>query len=337
LIFLDLCGTFYQGKVPSKLLAMTSKFMYNVLVMKDFVGNTVAIKYIESAVSTGNVSHAYLFCGPANVGKTTAAQHMAKLLLCEGDNPLSCDACESCKLMAAGNHPDFFFLDTEAVLVADIRELVGSLDLKPYRGQGKVALVTHAEKLTNQALNAFLKTLEEPSDKTTIILTAENSRNLLPTIVSRARMVNFSLVAERPIFEYINGELGIKKDIAKTMSTLAAGRVGAAVHMAEDPEKPAEMQRLAADFSRIYKSQDIYEKISYADILVKDKEALGGKLQDIELAVRAEMVATAPNISNKAKIGEFTAMLDKLMISREMIAKNANAKLVVEGLLLGSI
>lgn len=308
-----------------------------MVAMKDFVGNAATIKYLEQAVAGDNLTHAYLFCGPESVGKTKVGVYFARLLLCEGDNPLICTDCPSCKLFTSGNHPDFFHFDQEAVLVDEIRELVSSLDLRSYRGRGKVVLISHAERLTNQALNSFLKTLEEPTSQTTIILTTENKKNLLPTIVSRARMVNFGLSDNKQVFELLNGELGVKKDEAAKIVKLAAGRVGVAVRLAANPEQAGEIMKLIEDFSRAYRSQDIYEKISYADTLSKEKDMLPVRLQYLELAARGELMDLSASGLNKERASGLIEMMDKIARSQEMINGNANTKLVMEGLLLGSI
>lgn len=311
--------------------------MYNVVAMKDFVGNANTIKYLEEAVSTGSVSHAYLFCGPGNVGKTKAAKHFARLLLCTGENPQKCTDCPSCKLFEKGNHPDFFHLDSDTVLVDEVRELVNSLDLKPYMGKKKVALISHAENLTNQALNSFLKTLEEPAADTTIVLTTENPKNLLPTIVSRARQVNFGFTSDKMIFELLNGDLAVVKAQATVITSLAAGRPGVATTLASNKEVSEEILSLAKDFNRIYRSTDIYEKISYAEKMSKDKETLSAKLENLEIAARAELINEKINESNKVKVEDLVQMLDNIALSRERLAANASAKLTLEGLLLGSL
>jgi DNA polymerase-3 subunit delta' len=305
--------------------------------MKDFIGNAATIKYLEASVSGNSMSHAYLFCGPKNVGKTKAGEYVAKLLLCESVDPQGCTGCTSCKLIEKGNHPDFFHLDNEKVLVDEVRDLVSSLDLKSYFGKGKVALISHAENLTNQALNSFLKTLEEPSAKTTIILTSENPKNLLPTIVSRARQVNFGLSSDKQIYELLNGELGVVRAEATLITGLAAGRPGVAVFLSNNRENVAEMNITAKDFNRIYRSTDIYEKISYAEKMSKEKDSLSIKLDNLELMTRAELMNGKITKANKAKVDELILTIDNISKSRDRLAANANAKLVIEGLLIGSI
>jgi DNA polymerase-3 subunit delta' len=311
------------------------------MAMKSIVGNEKTLSYLNKSVLEDNLSHAYLFCGPESVGKTKTAIALAKQLLCEGTNPSSCNDCPSCKLFVNGNHPDFFQLDHDPILVEEIRELVNSLELRPYRGRGKVALLSHAEKLTTQALNAFLKTLEEPTSQTTIILTTENKKNLLPTIVSRARLVNFCLVPEKQIFEHLNSGLGVKKDVAQSICGLAAGRIGVAISLFEGESAIADTMEQTTDFSKVYRSQDIFEKISYANSVSRDKDSLISKLQAIELWARGELLGLSARDGNrdgnKEKINEMVALMDNIAKSRELIKQNVNAKLVIEGLLLGSL
>jgi len=311
--------------------------VYNVVVMKDIVGNSTTIKYLKDSVAGDNLSHAYLFCGPENVGKTKAGIGLAKMILCEGTNPLECSTCPSCMLFGSGNHPDFHFLDKDAVLVEDIRELTGALELRPYRGKAKVALIPHAEKLTTQALNSFLKTLEEPTTQTVIILTTENKKNLLETIVSRARMVNFSLVSDKQIYEFLNGELGVKKAETEQIVGLAGGRIGYAVTLSTDEGMATDITTLTTEFMRAYKSADIYEKMIFADKLSKDKELLGSRLSGLEMSVRGELLRAAAGSSKTFSPGELLTLLGRLAKSAEAIRRNANIKLVIEGLLLGSI
>lgn len=311
--------------------------MYNVVTMKDFVGNKSTIEYIRKAVASDNLSHAYLFCGPEGVGKTKAGIYFAKLLLCESEKPLNCNSCPSCKVFAAGNHPDFFHLDSDTVLVDEVRALVSSLDLKPYMGKAKVALISHAEKMTTQALNSLLKTLEEPTVHTTIILTTENQKNLLPTIVSRARALNFGLATEKQIYELLNGELGVKRDEATIFSRLASGRAGVATRLSQEPEAANEILALSSEFNRVFKSQDIYEQITFADKLAGSKDHLLSNLANLELATRSDLMSINYKEPNKTKVTDLISMLDGIARSREMLAANANAKLVMESLLLRSI
>lgn len=306
--------------------------MYNVGAMKDIVGNAATTKYLADSVAGDNLSHAYLFCGPENVGKTKAGIAFARLILCEGETPVTCTTCPSCKLFAGGNHPDFHFLDRDAVVVEDIRELTSALELRPYRGKAKVALITHAERLTTQALNSFLKTLEEPTTQTIIILTTENKRNLLETIVSRSRLVQFGLASDKQIYELLNGELGVKRAEAEKIVSLVGGRVGYAVTLSEDKDMATDLIVLTNEFMRVYKSADIYEKMTFADMLSKDKDLLPVRMQNLEMAVRSELLRNAD-----VKPDEMLGLLTKLAKSTKMIRQNANVKLVMEGLLLGSI
>ncbi len=310
--------------------------MYNVVAMRDIVGNAAIIKYLGDSACENNLSHAYLFCGPECVGKTKAGLDFARLILCEGSNPADCTECPSCKLFESGNHPDFHYIDKDTVLVDEIRELTNALELKPFRGKAKVALISHAERLTVQALNSFLKTLEEPAPHTVIILTTENKKNLLETIVSRSRLVNFGLVPDKQIYELLNTELGVKRTDAEQIVNLAGGRIGYAITLAADKELATDTINVTSEFLRAYRSVDIHEKVAFADKLSKEKDSLEPKLQNVEMAVRSELLRLSGDTKN-VRTGELLTLLNRLTKSVEMIRRNANTKLVIEGLLLGSI
>jgi DNA polymerase-3 subunit delta' len=305
--------------------------------MKDIIGNTATIKYLKDSIKGDNLSHAYLFCGPENVGKTKIGLGFARLILCEGEDPFTCTECPSCKLFVSGNHPDFHYIDKEMVSVDEIRELSNTLELKPFRGKSKVALISHAEKLTTQALNSFLKTLEEPTPHTVIILTTENKKNLLETIVSRSRMVNFGLVPDKQIYEFLNSELEVKRSMAEQIVNLAGGRIGHAITLSADQELTVNIASLASEFLRTYRSQDIHDKITFADKISKEKDSLDFKLQSLEMAIRGELMQVSSENIKNTKTGELVTLLDRLTKSAEMIRKNGNTRLIMEGLLLGSI
>src|ERR1051326_2085116 len=135
---------------------------------------------LEKQLATKNLSHAYLFKGPSGVGKRTLALELAKQILA-GEN--------------LSTHPDFQMLDASGEIVMEqALEFLERLHLKPFIGQKKVAVINHAQNLNTASSNALLKTLEEPSPSTIIILIAEGA--VLPTIISRCQVFNFNAFTE---------------------------------------------------------------------------------------------------------------------------------------------
>ncbi len=159
------------------------------------------MEFFRRAVNTDKLAHAYLFLGPQGLGKTLLAKNLAKFLNCE--NPVMqdnrkvdcCDLCNSCHKIEGRNHPDIHWLEpagrANKISIDNIRSVQKEISLKAYEGKWKVFIILEAQKMTEQAANCLLKTLEEPPGSSLIILSAEGLSGLLPTIVSRCQLIKF--------------------------------------------------------------------------------------------------------------------------------------------------
>lgn len=160
-------------------------------------GHDAARRQLLAAHQRGRLAHAYLFVGPAGVGKRLFAKELTKALLCDRPPaPLSaCDACPSCTQVEAGTHPDYFTVakpeDKHELPIDSVRAFCGQLGLKPARGPRKVGLVEDADDFNEESANCFLKSLEEPPPGSVLILRATSTERQLPTILSRCQAVRF--------------------------------------------------------------------------------------------------------------------------------------------------
>ena len=170
---------------------------------KDVVGHNNIIEYIENAVTSGNISHAYILNGEKGSGKKLLAKLFAMSLQCENreDDGDACGECRSCKQAQNNNHPDIIRVTHEkpsTISVDDIREQVNNdIVIKPYQGPYKIYLIPEADKMSVQAQNALLKTIEEPPEYAVIILMTRNAEVLLPTIRSRCVMLKLRNIRDR--------------------------------------------------------------------------------------------------------------------------------------------
>lgn len=178
-----------------------------------------------------------LLSGPQGLGKRLVAFWYAAWLNCK-ERPADYDCqCSSCRKLLKGNHPDLLLLERVpgklSLGVGDVREGLSQLNTLPYEGGYRVWVIADAEKLTDEAQNALLKTLEEPPRRTVIVLVTCQESALLPTVLSRCRIARF-----RPVSPAALGELllarGVLADTAPVLARLAEGRPGAALRLAQD-------------------------------------------------------------------------------------------------------
>ena len=225
--------------------------------LSDLVGQTRATTVLRNAIRRGHVAHAYLFRGPAGVGKSTAAQLFAEALNCEGPSRATtgegCGTCRSCQLTAAGSHPDVWtvtFLVERGRRKTEIsidqirrnpkkrgeapRPIVQDAILRPVLGRHKIYLINPAEKMSDEGQNALLKLLEEPPPYAVLILVTSQPDALLPTTLSRCQQVAFQLAGTGAIAAHLE-TLGADPAEAASLAALSGGRVGWAVSAARQP------------------------------------------------------------------------------------------------------
>ena len=215
-------------------------------------GQPSALALVRRAVESERPPHALLLVGPTGVGKMTLAMDLAAGLLCLAAEPADrpCTECAACRKVAHGNHPDLHLFAPEGagqqIRVAQIQGLAADLALLPLEGRFRVAIIESAHRMNIDAQNALLKTLEEPPARVALILAADDSAGLLPTVVSRCARARLGPVATEPITELL-AERGLADAArAASLARLASGRPGVAMALAAQPEATVVQSRLAA-------------------------------------------------------------------------------------------
>jgi DNA polymerase III subunit delta' len=226
------------------------------------VGHEWAVDALRRSIVAGRAAHAYLLAGPASVGKALLALRLAQALNCEHGGPDPCLECRACKRIARGNHPDVRVagMATQAaglkpeeaarqkdLKIDTVREWQRDINLRPYEGRRRVFILHDAEKLTEAAANAMLKTLEEPPPYATIVLVANTSGDLLPTIVSRCQPLKLRPAPRATVAAALRERYNLAAGDADLLAAWSGGRVGWALRMVELPEElEARQEQLAA-------------------------------------------------------------------------------------------
>lgn len=197
---------------------VVSALKYRPSTFRDVVGQEALTTTLLNAIKEDKLSHAYLFCGPRGVGKTSCARIFAKTINCEHRTPEgeACNECSEC--IAANEQRSYNIFELDAASnnsVDDIRNLIDQVYIAPTTGKYRVYIIDEVHMLSSSAFNAFLKTLEEPPAHAIFILATTEKQKVLPTIISRCQVYDFRRITSDDIarhLEYVAQDKGIKAD-----------------------------------------------------------------------------------------------------------------------------
>ncbi|MDI3339133.1 MAG: DNA polymerase III subunit delta' [Sphaerobacter sp.] len=214
------------------------------------VGHAVAVDLLARATRTGQVAHAYLITGPEGIGRFTLARTVAQALLCAAaPERRPCGDCSACQRVARGVHPDVSVISRETqaaseergdakhtrISIETIRNLRATIALRPMEGRWRVAIITESERLSRDAFDALLKTLEEPPPFVVLLLIATEAEALPDTIRSRCQPVPLEPLSRSAVAAELTRR-GVPAAQATTIASLTRGRIGHALALAADPE-----------------------------------------------------------------------------------------------------
>ncbi|MDR1773778.1 MAG: DNA polymerase III subunit delta' [Clostridioides sp.] len=222
------------------------------------IGQDFAKKYLINSIKTQKLNSSYLFEGIDGIGKKKTALEFSKILL-EVENPQ--------------NSSDFndIFPEGQSVKIEQIRKLESDIVLKP-RGNYKIYIINDAQKMTHQAQNALLKTLEEPPSYAVIILISNNKNALLETIVSRCDSIKFSPISKNDTIEFLKSKF-IDENKSKVLASFASGSLQRALDLAEN-EEFSEMRRILDENLKIIFNKDVVSIMELANNLTKYKNKI---------------------------------------------------------------
>lgn len=247
---------------------------------KDIIGQDNIKKHLQEGITKGKLSHAYIINGETGSGRHLIASALTKSLLCEnrtaeGD---ACGICKSCMQVDSGNHPDLHFITHEkaTISVEDIRsQLVNDIEIKPYSSSHKIYVIPDANKMTEAAQNALLKTIEEPPEYAMVILLTEIYETLLETIRSRCIILNTRPLGKEEITQYLIKNLQMEPERASIAAGFCQGNVGKAIHFASSDD----FQEMKSDTLNLLKKIDETD-ITEVMTLIKELSTRKGKINE---------------------------------------------------------
>ena len=229
---------------------------------------------------SGRMAHATLLTGESGVGKRTMARLLGQGLMCKADGDRPCGVCRDCRRFAAQTHPDAFFPAPapreKTIKIDSLREMIDALSRHSLEGGRRVILMENAERMTPQAQNCLLKTLEEAQEGTYFLLTADQETALLPTIRSRCRVIRVQPWEDSRVEQALLSR-GIPPDRARALSRYCEGSLGRALQMQEDETYWQARELVRRTFLSVRKTADL----PAAAQLLKDQKDNGERLLDI--------------------------------------------------------
>ena len=216
------------------------------------------MEQLMRSAQAGRIVHALLFCGPHGTGKKSMAEIFARSLLCSASGNRPCDACPGCKKLLEGVHPDVHRVAPEknTIRIHQIRELVEKLSLASYEGGKKIAIIDRADSMNENAQNALLKTLENPTGDTVFFLLTDTPGALLPTIISRCLQLRFHCLETEECAAVLERR-GMEKERARLLAALAQGSVGRALEIGGDGEYLELRRRVIDALEGLHKMEDV--------------------------------------------------------------------------------
>ena len=263
---------------------------------ESIIGNKETRNYLLNSVLKNTVSQSYLFNGSEGIGKNLIAKEFAKRLLCVGEKNDECK-CKSCQSFDGSNHPDFVVIneDETTIKIEQIRELTSKVIEQPIISGKKVYIINHADKMTVEAQNCLLKTLEEPPRFAVIILITSNLNLILPTIKSRCMKINFLNISNEELKKYAIEKIGYSQ-VTDNLLKSFNGSIGKAVLQKENQEKFQQVENIISYLSTkdiidvlneskvIYDKENIYKLLEYMIVCLYSKKEENIKYLDcIEL------------------------------------------------------
>ena len=326
----------------------------------DIIDQKRVTQHLQNALKTEKVSHAYILEGEKKAGKKFIAGIFAKTLLCANRQEINglieaCGECHSCIQCDNNDNPDLKVIIHEkpgSIGVDEIRtQICDDVYIKPYASPYKIYIVPDGEKMTIQAQNALLKTLEEPPEYVVIIILTENSKAFLPTIISRCIVLEMKPASDELIKTHLMQELKVVDYRADFCVAFSRGNVGKAISLAADEGfeayknqvillikniKTIEIHEVVSRIQEIVPAGDVEKRDEFLDLLTMlFRDVLVYKAtEQTDNLIYSDSISYIKDIAKDCSFEKLGSIVNEIKITRRRIDNNVNSDVAIEILLL---
>ena len=286
----------------------------------EFIGNEQIKKELKRAVDENKVSHSYMFVGIEGIGKQMIAKEFAQIVLCTNEEEKGCHQCKSCVEFMSHNHPDFLYLepDGSSIKIEQIRYLQRKIQEKPIISNKKVYIINDADKMTAEAQNCLLKTLEEPPEYSTIILVGSNENAFLNTIKSRCMKISFQPIETKYIKQYMEETYGMT-NISQNMLDAFQGSIGKAIILKDKKEQYESIEGMIEKLDKT----DMTELIKLGEPLYQSKDEIINILDYINIIL----------LKLSKENAQYANCIDIIENTKKRLNQNANYDMCIDNMI----
>ncbi len=298
---------------------------------KNIIGNTNVKEYLNKSIEQNNILHSYLFLGTEGIGKLLIAKEFARKILCLETTKDETCTCKSCTCFNSQNHPDFHIIneDGENIKIETIRKITEKVIEKPIISNKKVYIINDCDKMTKEAQNCLLKTLEEPPEFIVIILISSNENIILNTIKSRCMTLKFRNIDDKNLAEYSKNVIGYT-ELSDNLLKSFDGSIGKAIKVKKIQEKYNSIDLLVNNLEKkdivdiflegkiVYDKENIYDILDYIIVCLYAKSKQNEKYLDCIKSVNKCLARLRTNCN-------FDMSIDNMLFEMwEEINENSN-------------
>ena len=289
-------------------------------MFNNILGNDNIKELLTNAVKNNKASHSYMFVGTEGIGKRLIAKEFAKMILCTDENKY-CSKCKSCMEFDSDNNPDFRIIepDGNSLKIEQIREFQNKVAEKPIISNRKVYIINDSDKMTAEAQNCLLKTLEEPPEYVTIILIGSNESAFLDTIKSRCMILRFNKISDENIVKFLDENYQNKVN-SQIMLDAFQGSIGKAIQLQDKQDEYEQIENIIVNLE----SRDKIDTLNKADVIYKAKEEKFEILDYINIIL----------LDLAKKSGKYASCINIVEDTKRRLQSNANYDMSIDNMLL---